>query len=76
MFLSFWPLCCILFHGDSSGNLDESFLNLLFAENEDDSVGDANSEAATDISDAINDADADDAELSPMNSSDEEYERK
>ena len=59
-------------------NLDESFLNLLFPENDDDGDdnalnGDSLDEAS---SDAINDELESNAELTPGNTTDEEYERK
>ena len=58
--------------------LDESFLNLLFPENDDDGDdnalnGDSLDEAS---SDAINDELESNAELTPGNTTDEEYERK
>ena len=59
-------------------NLDESFLNLLFPENDDDGDdnalnGDSLDEAS---SDGINDELESNAELTPGNTTDEEYERK
>ena len=69
----------ISFHGVSSGNLDESFLNLLFTENdEDDGEGDGDMNSGTEeaSSDGVNDDADGDAELTPGNTSDEEYERK
>ena len=59
-------------------NLDESFLNLLFPENDDDGDdnnmnGDSAEEAS---SDGINDDIESNAELTPGNTTDEEYERK
>ena len=58
--------------------LDESFLNLLFPENDDDGDdnnlnGDSAEEAS---SDGINDDIESNAELTPGNTTDEEYERK
>ena len=58
--------------------LDESFLNLLFPENDDDGDdnalnGDSLDEAS---SDGINDELESNAELTPGNTTDEEYERK
>ena len=79
---SSWNSFQILFHGVSSENLDESFLNLLFPENEDDDDGDGNGDMNGDSeeegasSDDMNDDVDSDAELTPGNTSDEEYERK
>ena len=74
-----WNWLQILFCGVSSENLDKSFLNLLFPENEDDddAEGDGNEgeEGEGASSDDMNDVDSD-AELTPGNTSDEEYERK
>ena len=61
-----------------SENLDESFINLLFPENEEgEGIADFNedSEAEAASSDEINDADSN-AEMTPGNTSDEEYERR
>ena len=61
-----------------SENLDESFMNLLFPENDEgegnaDFNGDSDADAAS--SDGINDVDSN-AEMTPGNTSDEEYERR
>ena len=58
-------------------NLDESFLNLLFPENDDDADDNAlNGDSGDDASsDGINDVESN-AELTPGNTTDEEYERK
>ena len=59
-------------------NLDESFLNLLFPENDDDGDENAiNGDSGDDASsDGMNDDIESNAELTPGNTTDEEYERK
>ena len=71
-------ICLKFISFNLSENLDDSFMNLLFPENEEgegntDFNGDSEAEAAS--SDGINDVDSN-AELTPGNTSDEEYERK
>ena len=59
-------------------NLDESFLNLLFPENDDDGDDNAlNGDSAEEASsDGMNDDIESNVELTPGNTTDEEYERK